>query len=175
MKILKNVLLGLGGFIMALVLVAYLLPRHAYVARSRDMAASTSAIQANILDMRRWAAWEPWGRYDTTMTIVYAPNTVGPGAWYSWQSGKMGKGKISLLTACADSVTFLVDFGTANPAHAQYHFAPVEGGKTRVTWAFVSDAGNNPIGRWMNLFMDKFVGPDFEYGLTRMATISEKS
>ena len=51
--------------------------------------------------------------------------------------------------------------------------APAEGGAVRVTSAMDGDLGLNPMGRWMGLFMDKLIGPDFEAGLVKMKRVAE--
>jgi hypothetical protein len=47
------------------------------------------------------------------------------------------------------------------------------GGGTVVTWGIDADMGNSPIGRWMGLMMDRWVGTDFEAGLTNLKTVVE--
>ena len=49
-----------------------------------------------------------------------------------------------------------------------FELAAVDGG-TDVVWFFGGDSGMNPVGRWMCLFMDTMVGPDFEEGLPGLA------
>ena len=34
--------------------------------------------------------------------------------------------------------------------------------------------GRNPVYRWMALFMDRMVGPDFEAGLANLKALAEK-
>mgnify|MGYP006197501997 CR=1 FL=1 len=43
-----------------------------------------------------------------------------------------------------------------------------EGGGTKVTWTMNGNMGSNPLFRWMALFGDKMVGPDFEAGLANL-------
>jgi hypothetical protein len=52
-------------------------------------------------------------------------------------------------------------------AEAWWLLSP-EGDGTRVTWGLDSDMGNNPIGRWMGLMLDGFVGADYERGLEQL-------
>jgi hypothetical protein len=46
-------------------------------------------------------------------------------------------------------------------------------GKTTVTWGFTTDMGNSPMGRWMGLMMDSWVGGDYETGLTNLKSLVE--
>ncbi len=40
-------------------------------------------------------------------------------------------------------------------------------------WTSGGDLGFNPMHRWFGLFMDKFIGPDFERGLVKLQELSE--
>ena len=53
-------------------------------------------------------------------------------------------------------------------------FDRVDGKATRVTWTMNGDMGGNPVYRWMGLFMDKMVGPDFDAGLANLKALAEK-
>ena len=48
-------------------------------------------------------------------------------------------------------------------------------GGTQVTWTMNGDMGANPLYRWMGLFMDKMVGPDFDAGLANLKALAEKA
>ena len=64
----------------------------------------------------------------------------------------------------------------ALPARQQ---APLEAGLaaadggTEVTWGFETDLGMNPVGRWMGLMMDSWIGADYEAGLARLKALVE--
>ena len=57
-------------------------------------------------------------------------------------------------------------------ANAKFVLAAKNGG-TEVEWGFVSDMGMNPIGRWMGLMMDSWIGADYERGLSKLKEIAE--
>jgi hypothetical protein len=42
-----------------------------------------------------------------------------------------------------------------------------------VTWMLDTDMGAGPIGRWMGLMMDKWVGGDYETGLQNLKSLVE--
>lgn len=50
--------------------------------------------------------------------------------------------------------------------------SPVDEG-TRVAWDLDSDMGAGPLGRWMGLMMDRWVGGDYEAGLANLKTLVE--
>ena len=67
---------------------------------------------------------------------------------------------------------YFPDFGTTSVGALE--LVP-EGNGTKVTWPMNGDMGNNPIYRWMTMFMDKMVGPDFEAGLANLEALAEKT
>lgn len=57
-------------------------------------------------------------------------------------------------------------------AEAWLSFVP-EGAGTRVTWGLDAEMGNSPVGRWMDLMMDRWVGADSEQGLENLKSLAE--
>ena len=49
-----------------------------------------------------------------------------------------------------------------------------EGVGTQVTWSMHGNMGSNPLFRWLALFGDRMVGPDFEAGLANLKALAEK-
>ena len=66
---------------------------------------------------------------------------------------------------------FFPDFGTASTGVLD--LTP-EGSATKVTWSMNGNMGSNPPFRWLALFGDRMVGPDFEAGLANLKTLAEK-
>jgi hypothetical protein len=62
------------------------------------------------------------------------------------------------------------DFGMTSTGIV--NLAPAAEG-VRVTWVDEGDLGMNPMHRWLGLFLDRMIGPDFEKGLAKLKTISE--
>ena len=59
-------------------------------------------------------------------------------------------------------------------AQAAYLLEP-EGDGTRLTWAFDTEHGKNPVSRWFGLMLDRWVGGDFARGLGKLKTVLESS
>jgi hypothetical protein len=66
---------------------------------------------------------------------------------------------------------FFPDFGTTSTGEFRLQ---AQGGSTQVTWSMDGDMGANPVYRWMGLFMDKMVGPDFDSGLAQLKVAAER-
>lgn len=173
MKILKRIGIGLLILVAILGLGGLLLPRHYHVERSRTIAASTEANQAQITDLRKWQAWNPWAHYDPAMKVVFGTPSAGVGATMRWESAEIGNGSITITQISPDSIREALDFGPdIEPPTAGLYFKP-EGTGTNVRWAMDGDLGGNPFIRWYCLVMDRFIGNDYENGLEKLAGIVE--
>ena len=92
--------------------------------------------------------------------------------WVSDQRD-VGTGSQEIVVSEPDSrVETALDFGEMGTATAFFDLAP-GGGGSRVTWGFTTDTGFNPVGRWMGLMMDRWVGADYETGLANLKTLVE--
>ena len=58
-------------------------------------------------------------------------------------------------------------------AMAGFHVESAGEGKTKVTWSFETDSGNNPLASLFGRMMDKFLGPDYEKGLGKLKAYCE--
>ena len=172
MKILKNVLYGIAALIALMAVIGLVaLPRNSQVARSLAINAPASVIFDQVNDLKKNEAWSPWK--DPTMQITYGAVTEGKGASSSWVSDKMGKGTMTIAESVpASSINIDLDFGGMGSAKAIWTFAP-EGDAIKVTEVMTSDAGMNPMKRWMSLLSDKMVGGYFEKGLAALKQVSE--
>jgi uncharacterized protein YndB with AHSA1/START domain len=173
------VLRWLGIAIIAIVAVAlgaaFLLPRHAVVARSIEIAAPPAAVFPLVGDLRRFNEWSPWAALDPDAVYTFTGPTDGVGQTLNWQSEdkRVGSGAIAIAAIEPDThVALTIDFADAGTALASLALEPVASG-TRVTWGFDSDLGFNPIARYFGMMADDVIGPDYEKGLARLKAIAE--
>lgn len=158
---------GLGG--------GLLLSPKFTVSRTLTLNAAPEKIYALIADPRGWAQWSAWNRRDPAMAIEYSGPASGAGAVWAWKSKSQGDGRMTFTSAEAPKrlgyELFFPDFGTTSTGDFRLD---ANGGATQVTWTMNGDMGRNPIYRWMGLFMDKLVGPDFDAGLANLKALAEK-
>lgn len=175
MKILLRLLGGLAALILALVLIAYLLPRHYRVERSIVVHAPAAALYPRAGDMREWKQWMVWHRRDPEIRNTYSADQLQVGAWAAWDSKKEGRGKAT-VTALEPGRRLVYhlefpDFGTQSTGTI---LLVPEGGGTRVVWSDEGDLGFNPMNRWFGLFLDGMLGGDFEASLAALKLVAEK-
>ena len=174
MKALKTLLIAVVALLALLFGVGLLLSPKFVVSRSVTVNAPPEKIYALIADPRGWTQWSAWNQRDPMMTIEYSGPASGAGAVWAWQSKSQGDGRMTFTTAEAPKrlgyELFFPDFGTTSTGDFRLD---ANGGATQVTWSMNGDMGANPLYRWMGLFMDRMVGPDFDAGLANLKALAE--
>jgi uncharacterized protein YndB with AHSA1/START domain len=175
MKILKWLLIVVLALLAVFIVGGYLLPPKFTVSRSVTINAPADKVYGLVASPRAWKQWSAWNQRDPNMQIEYSGPDSGTGAKWSWQSKKEGSGTMTFTaTDPARKVAFdlyFPDVGTTS--QGQLDFVP-DNTSTKVTWTMNGDMGGNPMYRWMALFMDRMVGPDFETGLANLKAVAEK-
>jgi hypothetical protein len=175
MRILKTLVLGILAIFIALVAVAYILPREVTVERSVVIAAPPADIFPHVNSLKANEAWSPWMDRDPGMVTVYEGPESGVGNKLTWTSNNPNVGNGSNIITASDPdrrVDTALDFGSMGTANAWIVLDPM-GDETQVSWGFTTDMGMNPMARWMGLMMDEWVGADYEDGLNRLKALVE--
>jgi effector-binding domain-containing protein len=168
----KKILLVIAGLIVLLLLVGFVLPAKLEVSKSVTINAPASAVFDEINDLKRWETWQYWNTLDPEMKITYGEKTVGTGASYSWEGPKLGDGNLTLNESVPDkSISIAMEFG-GNPSTGLYALES-NGENTNLNLNFYKDAGMNPIGRWINVFMKGEIEKSFDYAGEKIKGIAE--
>lgn len=176
MRVLRRILTSLIVVIVLLVAVAYVLPRDISVARSITIDAAPEDIFPHLNSTQKMADWSPWLERDPDVKLDYSGPEMGEGNTLTWASDKrdVGSGTQEITESIEnEKVMTALDFGDMGGGTASLTLAAVDGG-TEVTWDLNTDMGMNPIGRWMGLMMDRWVGADYEQGLSKLKTLVEE-
>ncbi len=170
------VLIGLAVIIIVFVVVVALQPSEFTVTRSAAIAAPPEAVFAQVNDLHKWEAWNPWGKIDPAMKQTYEGAAAGNGAIYSWVgNAKVGEGRMTITESSPNElIRFNLEFfkPMAGTSTAEFTFKP-EGNQTTVTWSMTGK--NNFIAKAVCLFMsmEKMLGGQFEQGLAQMKSVAE--
>ena len=175
MKTLKKILVVVGAIILALVVVSQLLPSTYHVDRSIVIAAKPEVIFPWLNNLKKWPEWSAWtAAKDPTLVYAYEGPEEGVGAISKWDAKKLGEGSMKLIESdLATGLKFDLSF-----EHGKYlstgafTFESADAG-TKVTWGMDGNVSRNPLDRFFSLFMDKFIGPDFEEGLASLKKKAE--
>ena len=173
---LKKILGALLIVVIVLVGVAYMLPREAHVERSIVIDRPAAAIFPLVNSLKRFNEWSPWAQYDPNVKMSFTGPDTGPGAAMHWVgNSKVGTGDQMITESIPDKrVNTDLTFGDMATSKASWLLTS-EGSSTTVVWTLDSTLGNNPAFRYMGLFMDKMVGPDYERGLAQLKSLAEKA
>jgi effector-binding domain-containing protein len=179
MKLLKNILLVLLALFLLIILVSFFLPSADPVERSVNIDAPGKVVFAQVNDLKKWEAWQPWAEMDSTMKMTYPDQTEGKGGSYSWTSEISEGGKMEITESLANkNIKTAIDFGMMGRGTGNWDFEEMNG-KTKVSWSMQSLPAKsfpaNIMGRYFLAFndMDAMVGPDFEKGLAKLKTLCE--
>ncbi len=180
MKILKNILLGLGTIIVLLVVVSFFLPAKAHLQRSTMVNASPEAVFAHIKDLKMWNTWSPWMEKDSTMTNTYDGPDGEVGQKSVWTSEKVGNGSMVITeTIPNEKLVTKLEFDGRDGGVGTLLLEQV-GDSTKITWSLDSDlentsAWNKPMSKYFFLALDGMVGGDFEAGLENLKELVEST
>jgi len=174
------------AIVLALVIAAVLIlaatkPDRFRVERAATLKAPADKIFPLIADFRQWLNWSPWEGRDPALKRTYAGAERGKGAIYAWEGNKnVGSGRMEILEANASSsspskIAIKLDFLKPFEAHntAEFTMLP-QGAATKVVWVMHGPAPF--MSKLMQVFMsfDNMIGKDFEAGLAKLKTISER-
>lgn len=170
----RRIALTLVGLVLLLVAGAYLLPRIVHVERTAHVDAPPEVVFAHVNSFQRWSAWSPWERRDPTMMKTLSGPTAGEGATQTWTSEADAGGTQTIIRSVPHKrIETTIDFGAQGTAASTWTFE-ADGLGTRVTWVLDADMGSSPVGRYLGLMMDRWVGPDFDDGLAALKQVVEQ-
>ena len=175
MRMIRRLFMYVIGLVVILVLGAYALPREVTVKRGVVIDAPVETVFLLVNSLKRMSGWSPWIGRDPAIKLVFSGPDAGVGATMGWSSvmEQVGNGTQEITQSIVNArVESRLVFGQMRPSVAVFDLTTEELG-TRVEWSLISDMGMNPVGRWMGLMMDRWVGPDFETGLAHLKAQAE--
>jgi effector-binding domain-containing protein len=175
MAILKKVLIVLVLLCAVLAVIGLLLPRRVHAERAAVIDAPRATVFVLLNGFASFNKWSPWFERDPQAKYTYDGPASGVGAKMSWVGDPKttGSGSQEIFESRPfELVRTRLDFGSEGKAEAQFTLTP-EGTGTRVTWAFETDLGMNPVSRYFGLMIDKMVGSDYEKGLAGLKKLAE--
>jgi len=163
--------------IVAVLILAATKPDRFSVRRAALINAPAEKVFPLIADFHEWRKWSPWEDRDPDLKRTYGGAARGKGAVYAWEGNRnVGSGRMEILEAESPSlVKIQLDFLKPFEAHniAEFTMLP-QGNATNLDWVM---SGPAPfMSKLMQVFMsfDKMIGKDFEAGLARIKSVSEK-
>src|SRR6266850_5363974 len=92
---LSNILIGLAVLVVVFIIVVATRPDSFRVTRSITIPAPAEVVFAQVNDLHKWEAWNPWGKLDPAMKQAYEGAPAGAGAVYTWAGNRqVGEGRM---------------------------------------------------------------------------------
>lgn len=175
MKFVKRFLLVILGLLVVVAAVGLFLPQQVRVERAITIEAPAHEIYPLINDFHQFNTWSPWARKDpdTQYRFEGPPSGVGAKMYWTSEHPEVGSGNQEIVESEDNAfVKTRLNFGAQGEAHAYFNLSPEANG-TRVVWGFMTDFGMNPVGRYMGLLFDSWIGTDYETGLANLKKTAE--
>jgi hypothetical protein len=174
MKALKIIVLVLLILIGLILVIAAVLPSEYKVVRSTTINKPVEEVYSVIADYNQRRAWDPWFEKEPDAEIVLEGTAGIVGSKYSWKGEEIGSGSMVLEKAVENEhIQAHLHFITPMESEAtiKWDVSATEAG-TRVDWIM---EGKNayPLGRYMGLLMDGWIGPDLVKGLENLKKYTE--
>lgn len=174
MKFLKWLGISLVSIAALLLIIALFLPSHFHVERSVKIQKPISTVFETAIDINQRAEWDPWIELepDAKIKVHITPEIIGSG--YTWKGEIIGEGKITIQEFVPNKlIKSKIKFIAPQSMESDVIWTFTETDNISfVTWAFEGSL-SYPIEKWSGLFMDKFMGPQFEKGLSNFKKLVE--
>ncbi len=173
---LRTILKYLGLAIVVLLAIAYILPGRVEVERATVIDAPPAEVFELVNGFAHFNRWSPWYERDPEGDYRIEGPERGVGARMVWASDQpdVGAGSQEIIESVPDRlVRTRLDFGEMGDAKARFEIQPRGEDRTHLVWGFETDLGLNPVSRYFGLMFERWIGPDYEYGLARLKTLAE--
>lgn len=164
---------GLLFLLTSFVVGGFFLPYQFHVERSVTVERPASVVFALLNSYQSFNEWSPWAARDPDALYTLSGPDFGPGARLSWKGDPrtVGEGWQEITASVPYSrIDIQMDFGEQGRAQSFYGLSEQPGGTT-ITWGFYTDISEGSgflgtlVGKYFGLFLDRWVGADYEQGL----------
>ena len=177
----KKLLYSIVIIIILFITVGLFLPREVHIERSTSIARPASLIFTLLNGYASFNTWSPWAARDPSAEYTISGPETGAGAHLAWDGDPRltGRGEQEIIESVPNSL-IRIRFQFENQGQAISYFTlQQENGSTLVTWGFDTDVteGQGLFGsimaRYFGLFFDRWIGSDYEQGLSNLKRLAE--
>jgi effector-binding domain-containing protein len=177
----------LAGLVIVTIFVGggVLLPQNYHVERSIVIARPASVIFAVLNSYQNFNQWSPWASRDPNAVYQMSGPEAGTGARLSWKGEPrtVGEGWQQISGSIpVDRIDIEMDFGEQGTAQSFFKLTPTgteAAPSTEVIWGFDTDVTKGKslfgamLGRYFGLFLNRWIGADYEQGLSSLKIYAE--
>src|SRR6266446_6513051 len=134
---LSNILIGLAVLVVVFIIVVATRPADFRVTRTATISAPAEVVFAQVNDLHKWEAWNPWGKLDPACKMTYEGPAAGTGAGHTWAgNNKVGEGHMTITESHPNdlirfNLEFLKPFKAVNTAEFTFKS---DSNQTAVSW-----------------------------------------
>jgi hypothetical protein len=163
------------------VIIGLFLPREIRVQRSTDIERPAATVFTILNGFGSFSVWSPWAELDPDAEYDVSGPESGVGARLTWRGDprQVGSGWQEIVESRPyERVRLRMHLEQMGSANIGYRIERIAGG-SHVTWGFEADAGEGQglfgglLMRYFGLFFDRWIGTDFETGLSRLKRFAE--
>ena len=182
MKWLTRILFAAIIIVIALFGISFLLPSTSVVQRSITINKDPRYVYAILNNLRSYDKWMTWNQMDPEWKVSKSANTIGEGAFYTWQSKSknVGNGYFS-INKCVPYKEIICHLNFDGMGTFENSFF-IDGNTTSCTvkWRMKADFSkasflNCFMNKWMSQIgsFDSMAGREFEKSLANMKSLAE--
>jgi effector-binding domain-containing protein len=177
MKTFGKIILWIVIILAILVIIAYILPRQYKVERHITVGADKAILYTLTCNLNLWDLWSPWTKeFDSTAQFELSGTDCEVGTIWKWDGKLIGNGQLRITeTNPGERFSYDLSFDEGK-MHSNGYFRYEPAGEDSVTvfWSDEGDLGFNPVNRYLGLFLEKMMAPDFEKGLAKLKEVAEE-
>lgn len=167
--------------LLVFVIAGLFLPSRHHVERSIEIDRPASLVFSIVNNYRHFNEWSPWARRDPSARYEFSGPESGAGSRMSWSGdpGLVGSGYQEITYSKPfERVEMRLEFDDQGSAQARFLVSSTPAGAL-VTWAFDTDVTEQRgplarlMGKYFGLFLEKWVGQDYEQGLQALKHYAE--
>ncbi len=173
---LKIILIAIPTIIVVCIIIVAMQPSSYRVIRSLAIAAPPDALFPHMNDLKKWAAWNPWGKADPNMKLSYGGPASGVGANNSWAGNKeVGEGRTTITESRpGESVNYKLEWTKPMSASSEMEFTfKPKGNQTELTVTVTGEKNFMAKAFCLFMSMDKMIGGKFEKAFLELKAIAE--
>lgn len=169
----QKLLLGVGIFVILLLIIGLAIPRHSRFVVATQIDAHPATVFALVNSMRRRELWSPITANDPNVQVEYSGPERGTGATVTWNGVIAGSGTQTIVESRPfDRVECLINSGEAGEARSWFEIGG-RSGHAIVNRGFEHDYGFNIIGRYFGLIVTGVIRRDYQNSLEALKEAAE--
>jgi len=178
---LKKLLYAIVIIIVLFVVVGLFLPRNIHIERTISINRPAPLVFSILNSYASYDTWSPWAERDPLAQFSVSGPKSGVGATLSWDGDPRltGKGQQEIIESIPYSL-IRIRFQFDNQGEAiMFYTLAEDSGVSQISWGFDTDvtSGQGLFGgimtRYFGLFFDRWLGSDYEQGLSNLKRLAE--